>query len=296
MKTWLKFGGIALAAIVVLAIAAVLIGERMGVQRAQRQIDIAVEPVAYNNEPASLERGRYLYLSRGCADCHGETGGGRTLVDDGQGTRLAGSNITMGNPAIAAYSEADWVRSIRHGVGPDKRPLRLMPSEDFNRLTNDDLAAVVAHVRGLPPLDGNLKATLELPLPARVMYGFGAIPEAVEKIDHRLPPSTPVPEGPSAEHGAYVAQSCKGCHGPQFAGGRVPGAPPDWPPASRLAPGDGSAMAHYADAAAFTAMFKTGKRPDGTAIAVMPFESLSKMSDIDIQALYLYLKALPPTS
>lgn len=58
------------------------------------------------------------------------------------------------------------MRSIRHGLAPSGRPLRLMPSEDYNRLTDDDLAAVVAWVRQLPPASGNLRPTIELPLPA----------------------------------------------------------------------------------------------------------------------------------
>jgi hypothetical protein len=53
-------------------------------------------------------------------------------------------------------------------------------------------------------------------------------------------------------------------------------------------------MARYKDAAAFTAMLRNGKRPDGSGIQVMPFESLSKMSDVDAQALYAYLKTVPP--
>jgi mono/diheme cytochrome c family protein len=248
--------------------------------------------VAYRTDAPAIDRGLYLYTTRGCTDCHGDDGGGHTLVDDGHGTRLAGPNITRGNPIIAAYHEVDWVRSIRHGVGSDRRPLRLMPSEDFNRLTDDDLAALVGYVRQLPPVQGHEHATLELPLPARVLYGFGAIPEAVEKIDHSLPPSRPVPEAPDVAHGGYVAQACKGCHGATFAGGRIPGAPPDWPPAARLLPGDGSAMDRYPDAATFVAFFRSGKRPDGTPVAVMPFGSLGRMSDVDLQALYAYLRSL----
>ena len=53
-------------------------------------------------------------------------------------------------------------------------------------------------------------------------------------------------------------------------------------------------MPAYKDAAAFIAMLRTGKRPDGTAIQVMPFESLGKMNDVDAQALYAYLKTVQP--
>lgn len=292
MNRWIRRGAVALGALALLAVVAALVGERMGVQRMNRTIDVKVTPVPYRTDVAAVERGRYLFTSRGCTECHGDNGGGRTLADDGKGTRLAGPNITPGNPALAAYKPADWVRSVRHGVGPDGRPLRLMPSEDYNRLTDDDLASLVAYARQLAPASGNLKGTIELPLPARVLYGFGAIPEAVEKIDHTLPPASPVAEGVTAAHGHYVAQMCTGCHGASLAGGKISGAPPDWPPAARLAPGEGSAMVRYPDAATFMRMMRSGKRPDGSPIAVMPFESLSRLSDTDTQALHLYLASL----
>ena len=53
-------------------------------------------------------------------------------------------------------------------------------------------------------------------------------------------------------------------------------------------------MASYADVATFSRMFKTGKRADGSEIKVMPFVSLREINDVDVQALHLYLKNLPP--
>ena len=93
-----------------------------------------------------------------------------------------------------------------------------------------------AHIRALPPQSGQ-GAVVKLPPPVKALYGFGAIQDAAAKIDHRLPPAEPVPEGVTAEHGRYVANMCKGCHGPELAGGRIPGAPPDWPAAPFKNPG-----------------------------------------------------------
>jgi mono/diheme cytochrome c family protein len=277
MNRWLK-RGVLVVLILVLALGALVATALiLGEQRAARRIDIAVTPVPLRSDAAAVERGRYLYSSRGCVDCHGDNGGGATLADDGKGLKLAGPNLTAGNPRMASYQAVDWVRSIRHGVGTDGRALRLMPSEDYNRLTDDDLAGIVAYVRQLAPQTG------------RVMYGLGAIPEAVTKIDHSLPPAKPVPEGVTVEHGRYVAQMCAGCHGARLQGGKVPGAPPDWPAAARLSPGEGSVMPRYKDAEAFVAMMRSGKRADGSAIGVMPFASLKTMSDTDLRALHLYL-------
>ena len=259
----------------------------LGEQRIARRIDITVAPVPLRDDAAAVERGRYLYQSRGCIDCHGANGGGATLADDGKGLKLAGSNLTAGNPRMTSYQPVDWVRSVRHGVGTDGRALRLMPSEDYNRLTDDDLASIVAYVRQLAAQCGREQGIIQVPLPGRVMYGLGRIPEAVTKIDHSLPPAKPVPEGVTLEHGRYVAQMCAGCHGARLLGGNIAGA--DWPPAARLAPGEGSVMPRYKDADAFVAMMRSGKRADGSAIVVMPFASLKTMSDTDLRALHLYL-------
>jgi mono/diheme cytochrome c family protein len=131
-------------------------------------------------------------------------------------------------------------------------------------------------------------------MPVRALYAVGMIRDASEKIDHSLPPAQPVPEGVTAAHGAYVANGCIGCHGARLAGGKIPGAPPDWPPAAKLTPGAGSALDRYPTAEQFMAMLKTGKRPDGSSVSpVMPFVSLKELSDVDARALYLHLRSLP---
>ena len=92
----------------------------------------------------------------------------------------------------------------------------------------------------------------------------------------------PVAAAVNAQHGAYVANMCIGCHGPGLSGGTIPGGPPDWPAAANLTPGAGSAM------------LRSGKRPDGSGIKVMPFQSLRELNDTDAHALYTFLKTVPP--
>lgn len=291
---WLKRGGIAIAVLAAFGAAALFAGDQLARHKMQRKVELAVKAVPFRDDAAALERGRYLFASRGCVDCHGAKGNGATFVDDGKGLRIAGPNISPGpGNVVAGYTPEDWVRAIRHGVNPKGHALMVMPSEDYNRLTDEDLAALVAHIRHLPPAEGGA-AVLELPLPVRVFYGFGLIQDAAAKIDHAKPPELPVAEGVSLKHGAYVANMCLGCHGEKLNGGRIPGGPPDWPAAANLTPGEGTAMTRYADAESFARLFKTGNRPDGTPVKVMPFGSLREMSDVDVRALHLYLKSLPP--
>jgi mono/diheme cytochrome c family protein len=291
MKRWIRWTGTVVAAAAVMAVGAAVLGYQMAERKMVRKLDVPVKPVAYASEAQALQRGKYLFESRGCVDCHGASGGGREFVNDGKGLRFAGPNITPGG-VTASYRPEDWVRIIRHGVKPNGQPAMIMPSEDYNRFTDQDLASLVAHVRSLPPLQGGA-AIMELPVPVRVLYGFGAIKDAADKIDHSLPPAQPVAEAVNAQHGAYVANMCLGCHGEHLSGGKIPGGPPDWPAAANITPGEGTAMSRYPSAAQFVTMLRSGKRPDGSPIKVMPFESLAKLNDVDAQALYEYLKTVP---
>jgi mono/diheme cytochrome c family protein len=287
MKRWMKWTLGVVVALVALAAAVAAAGWQMANSKMARSVAVPPHAVAYVEHAQSFERGKYLFESRGCVDCHGANGGGRMFVDKGD-LRIAGPNITAGGVTVS-YQPADWERAIRHGVKPSGRPIMVMPSEDYNRLTDADLAALVSYVRKLPPQKGG-DAIVQLPPPVRVLYGFGAIQDAAAKIDHSLPPAQPVEAGVNVKHGAYVANMCIGCHGEHLSGGKIPGGPPDWPAAANLTPGEGSVMkARYKDSAAFIAMLRSGKRSDGSAIPVMPFESLAKLNDVEAQALYAYL-------
>ena len=294
MNKWIARSVVGLTVLVSGAGAAFMVLAEMGDRKLARHVEVAVTPVALRSDAAAVERGGYLFRSRGCADCHGADGAGRVVIDDGKGMLIRSPDITpAANGVVAAYAPVDWVRTIRHGVKRDGRPVMIMPSEEYNRFVDADLAALVAYVRQLAP-GGGAKAQVRLPMPVKALYAAGMIRDASEKIDHSLPPAQPVPEGVTAAHGAYVANGCIGCHGAQLAGGKIPGAPPDWPPAAKLTPGPGSALDRYPSAEQFMAMLKSGKRPDGSNVSkVMPFVSLQEMSEVDMRALYLHLRSLP---
>ena len=294
MSKWVKRTSYALVALVVIGVATVVVGKAAGERKLVRKITVPVTAVAVRADPAQVEQGRYLFSTRGCADCHGANGAGKTVIKDGP-MLVVSPNITTGaNSVTTAYRIEDWVRTVRHGVKPNGTPIMIMPSEDYNRLTDDDMAAVIAYVRQLPPAAGN-ESVIQLPTPVKVLYAFGAVQDAAEKIDHNLPSPTPVAAIVSVEHGAYVANTCMGCHGARLSGGKIPGAPPTWPATANLTPGKGSVMARYATPALFMATLRSGRRPDGSEIStVMPFTSLKQMNDTDVLALYAFLKTLPP--
>lgn len=292
MKKILKWIGVFVALLVVVGIGLVIAAGVLFDRKRERPINVDVKPIPVAADAASLERGKYLFMSRGCGDCHAASGAGRAFIDEpGGGFYVRSPNITPGG-VVAKYTELDWVRAIRHGVNPQGRALFIMPSEDYNRFTDHDVAAIVAYARSLPAIGGG-GAEFRVPLPVKALYALGVVKDAAEKIDHSLPPASPVPEGVTPEHGKYVANLCIGCHGDNLSGGEIPGAPPNWPAASNLTPGQGTLLAIYDSADKLKAMFRSGKRPDGSAVAVMPFSTLREINDTDVSALYAYLKQLP---
>ena len=96
-----------------------------------------------------------------------------------------------------------------------------------------------------------------------------------------------------ATDGKHLAQTCSGCHGDTCAGAKVIGGPPDWPPAANLTP---AGLVDWTLDDCSRAL-KDGKSKNGVALRE-PMASMPKfakhMSEIELQALWAYVKALPP--
>lgn len=292
MRRALRIAGIVAGILLVCAGAAAAFAYFGSEHKRNRVIAVAPSAIAIPDDPAAMERGKYLFETRGCTDCHGRDGAGHTFIEDSGGLVVRGPNITMGQGSpVLGYRAVDWVKAIRHGVTPNGRPLIVMPSEDYNRMTDADLGAMVAYIRSLPAREGDGRR-VELPLPVQLAYALGVVRDAAEKIDHSLPPAQPPAPDDVLGKGAYAANMCLGCHGEGFRGGPIAGAPPDWPPAADLRPG--GPMRSYASAEDFAGMLRTGRRPDGSDIKVMPFDSLKELSDDEIAALFAFLQSLPP--
>ncbi|MFO1254033.1 MAG: cytochrome c, partial [Inhella sp.] len=146
MRPWIRrltLGALATAALLATAGAGAV---WMGHRKMDRQISTPTPaPWAVPSSAEALARGAYLYASRGCADCHGKDGGGKVFIQDGDSLLVKAPNISPGTGSVTTrYTPQDWTRLLRHGVKPNGRPAFIMPSEDYARWTQEDLAALVA--------------------------------------------------------------------------------------------------------------------------------------------------------
>lgn len=242
-----------------------------------------------------LARGEHVVRTRGCMDCHGEDMGGYEMADDPVVGTLWGSNLTPGEGGVGdEYSETDWVRAIRHGVGPDGKPLLFMPAHEFWVMSDNDVAAVIAYLESLPPVDRVTPPTKAGPL-ARVLYLAGKMPLVPARlVQHDAPrPQTP-PAGPTAEYGAYLASGCVGCHGDGMSGGPVPGAPPGFGVPSNLTPDVETGLGEWTQAD-FTRALREGISRDGRSLdPTMPVQYTKEFTDVELEAMWKYLQTLEP--
>jgi mono/diheme cytochrome c family protein len=281
------FGGL----VVVLAIAATIILFSSNA-RLKKNFVVAPRPVAIPTDAVALARGKHLAETRGCNKCHGKDYGGDKVIEDGAMGRVHGSNLTRGKGGrVASFKDVDWVRAIRHGVGPDQHGLFIMPSEEYSSFSDEDLGALVAYLKTVPSVDRERPTTSLGPI-SRVLLATGKMKLAAEVIDHpNIRPKSIAP-ALTVEYGRYVAASCAGCHGANFSGGKIEVGPPSWPHASNLTPHETGRLSKWTEAD-FIKTMRTAKRPDGTDVnPVMP-QVFGQMDDTELKALWAFFKTLP---
>jgi mono/diheme cytochrome c family protein len=292
---WMKRTGIALAVLIsgfLLLIVAVLGTGRV---RFSRQFAVVPPSLSIPTDEAALARGEHLVSAVAhCGYCHGPQLAGDYVINNprAEGVFVA-PNLTPGEGGLGrTYTTEDWVRAIRHGVTADGRSVMIMPSMFFNDMSTEDLAAVIAYLQSLPPVDHVLPRTAPGPL-FYALLGAGPLTaeQSARIIDHEAPFPDPVPAGPTAEYGAYLARigQCTACHGPELAGGQVANSAPVGPNLT-----SGGALGDWSEAD-FITLIRTGMEPSGRQIdPFMPWAYFSQMSDMELSALWAYLQSLPP--
>jgi len=283
--------GIVVAAVIVILGIALLVGTAK--LRSKYEISQQTLALAIPSDAASVERGRHFVTAiAGCIDCHGADLGGSAFLDVPP-FRIVAPNLTRGQGGVGTtFSDADFVRAIRHGVAPDGHALLVMPADDYTYLSDQDLADIIAYLRSLPAVDRQLPPSDVRPL-GRLLLAANLLPlPPAATIDHNSRQPAQMPFQVSSGYGRYLAQvgGCTGCHGAGLSGGKIPGLPPDAPPAQNITP---AAIGGWTEKD-FVRALRVGKRPDGSTIApLMPWRYFTRMTDGEIAALWLYIHSVP---
>jgi mono/diheme cytochrome c family protein len=292
----LKWIGIVLGGLVGLVALALVTLYVIGTVRWNRlhgKYEVPVVGISVPTDQATIARGEHIATIRMCKECHTENLGGQSVNVPGLAI-VSFSNLTSGAGGVGATnSDEDWVRAIRHGAGHDGRGLALMPSSVFYYLSDEDLGALIAYLKSLPPVDNEMPPTNLGPL-GRVMLALGQLPESVISdvtvIDHDAARPVASEPGVTVEYGEYLANTCTSCHGSNLNGQTIQEGPNVYVALNLTRGGE---MIGWSEADFITTM-RTGVRPGGKQlIDFMPWQSFGQMTDDELRAVWMYLQSLP---
>lgn len=139
----------------------------------------------------AIAQGQYLVNLLGCGRCHTE---GYLTGTEPTGPELAGSTIGIAwsafegdaerpgivfprnltpdpDTGLGRWREADIVRAMRTGISKDgHQNLPPMPSANYASLRLDDLRAIAAYLKSVPPVKRDIPARIEPGSPATARY------------------------------------------------------------------------------------------------------------------------------
>ena len=266
----------------------------------------------FESTPERLAAGEHLVKTRACFSCHSQhnwSADGMSSVPGTEGSgdvmpfldlpgRVVAANLTP-DPETGAGSWTDdqFARAIREGVGHDGRALfPMMPYSFFRKMSDEDLASIVVYLRSIPAVRHALPKT-EIIFP--VKYLIRSVPQPVTGPVSAPDPSDRLKWGEYLVHMSWCAE----CHTPmskgqsppgmEFAGGFLIEYPGGTPVATANITPDPSGISYY-DEDLFIQTIRTGKVRARQLSSFMPYASFRDYSDDDLKAIFAYLRTLKP--
>ncbi|MBU8541128.1 c-type cytochrome [Falsiroseomonas tokyonensis] len=260
---------------------------------------------ALAQDAALLERGRHLVEVTGaCGNCHTPMGPqgpvpGKTLaggsVFDEPPFRAVAPNITPDpETGIGRWTDAQLARAIREGIRPDGRLIGPpMPMTLYRGLSDRDVAAMVAYLRTVPPVQNRVERSVyRITLPPAYGPPVTSVPE---------PANTPVARG---EYLANAVAHCMECHTPMLptgqndrsrlgAGGMEFRGPWGVSVAANLTP-HANGLGGWTDAQIIRAVTQGISATDRPLAPPMAFWAYRNMTQQELSDLIAYLRSLPP--
>jgi len=216
----------------------------------------------------------------GCANCHGSRLEGHMMFDAGPFVKMWAPNLTE---LAARTSDQQLAAALRQGIGHDGRALFIMPSPMYSRLSDQEVAALIAAIRRAPRVGGVVSGIQWGPIGrfALAKGGFPSVRERIEAFGLRQP----LDAGAATAAGRRIAATvCSECHGADLAGGQ---------PTPEMNAPDLFMVGAY-DLAQFARLMRTGRPPNGRDLGLMREVSelgFRHLTDAEIAALFGYLQA-----
>jgi mono/diheme cytochrome c family protein len=271
---------------------------------------LAVSPAGAQGPATSdpVARGKYVFGATGGCGCHTEkdrplNSGGRKY--EGPFGTVYSTNITPDRQTgIGGWTDDQIITAIRLGRRPNgERLVPVHPYTVFNGMAEEDLRAVVAYLRSLPPVNRANQPKKTIPLFESVF-----LPAWLAAFAPRETPPASAPTSGLAR-GEYLVRAvghCGECHTPRgvtqatdnsrFLGGSPKG--PEGDPVPNITPDKDSGLTWSEEEIA--EYLETGNKPDGDAAGGLMAEVIEgtsagyrHLTKQDRLAIARYLKTIP---
>ena len=293
MKRVFKWIGIVLGSLIGLILVAGVVLYFIGNARLNKTYEIPSSNITLPTDAASIERGKHRAEVL-CEGCHGTDLSG--LVDWFNAHplgRIDSANLTSGEGGIGAeFTTEDYVRAVRHGIDREGKPIFMVAVTSTARLSDEDLGAIIAYLKTIPPVDHKTRERKFTPL-ANILFAAGVLPQLpAETVSHDVHVDA-VPAAVTTEYGEYLVNTndCRLCHGPELKGAPFPD-----PTVTKISPNltPGGELGFWTEDQ-FINTLRTGKTPGGHDLdpKLMPWDFYSKFHDDELKAIWLYLQSLP---
>lgn len=250
-----------------------------------------------------IQRGEYVARLSDCTACHTAEGGqpfaGGYKLNTPFGAILS-SNITSDpDTGIGGWSQEQFDRAVRHGVGSHGYLYAAMPYNAYAKLTDQDLADLWAYIRTIPPVKNQVVEN-QLPFPFNQRWTLAGWNLLFFK-DKVFEPQVNVSD--QVNRGAYLVDGpghCSSCHtAKNMLGGDTSaylqgGALQGWY-APNLTPDPHTGLGKWSESDIVSYLRSgTNKMTASSGPMTEAIENSTQyMTDDDLQAIALYLKSLP---
>ena len=286
----LKWAGVVLSTLFALIFTLVSVLVLVGMLKSYPTHKVQAPELSVALTPENIQRGEHLANSF-CAGCHSTTGelplaGGVDLAKDFPiplGS-LVSVNLTPAGP-LKDWTDGEILVALRHGVDPQGHRLVIMSTARARYMSDEDTQAVIAFLRSQPAVENKTQDPPDrVNLLALLLNGAGMLPAPLPPVTGSI---VAPPKGPTVAYGEYILsfQDCRVCHGEDLKGGKE----------GQLAPiGWNLDPVKQWTAEQFISTIRTGVNPDGYHLSDdMPWKQISRMDDVELQAIHAYLASLP---
>ena len=302
MRRFIKLIGIIAGGLIGIFLVLLVVLFFVGSRKVNRTYDVAIASIVVPTDAASIAKGKHYIEAIGvCQVCHGQNLGGPDVEvcknapctgfsDSSLFGKLMPTNLTSGSGGIGGvFADEDYVRAIRHGLSRDGKSLVIMPSEQYNKISDEDLGNIIAYLKTLPPVDNDLEGS-GLAALGRIIAVFEGSLVPATLIDHDAPREPSPAVGVTVEYGEYLTEICTVCHGEGLSGGQVPGN-------ERIFAADltqGGDIGTWTQTQ-FIDTIRSGRTPRGNLLdpQFMPWNRFTQMTNDELDAIWLYLQSLP---